>query len=128
MDIYCPKCGEPWDLDSLHEEADLQGAPSFRDLPEEARRWAGRDHDPNADPRYLEYRREYDRIFSRIREDFQVRGCQALHEMRGDHAPCKPRDNARAETAAVLYSILGDDLDGAAAMLDDAEALGMFRA
>jgi len=22
MDIYCPKCGEPWDLDSIHEIAD----------------------------------------------------------------------------------------------------------
>ena len=28
MDIYCPKCGEPWDIDSLHDtDADL----SFRE-------------------------------------------------------------------------------------------------
>lgn len=22
MDIYCPKCAEPWDIDSLHDAAD----------------------------------------------------------------------------------------------------------
>ena len=22
MDIYCPRCGEPWDVDSLHEAYD----------------------------------------------------------------------------------------------------------
>lgn len=21
MDLYCPRCGEPWDFDCLHEEA-----------------------------------------------------------------------------------------------------------
>ena len=24
MDIYCPKCAEPWDNDSLHEEVDAR--------------------------------------------------------------------------------------------------------
>jgi hypothetical protein len=24
MDIYCPICGEPWDLDSLREEAEFR--------------------------------------------------------------------------------------------------------
>jgi len=23
MDIYCPKCSEPWDIDCIHEIADL---------------------------------------------------------------------------------------------------------
>lgn len=26
MDIYCPRCGEPWDNDSLHEAAQEHGS------------------------------------------------------------------------------------------------------
>ena len=34
MDIYCPKCREPWDHDSLHEEVDwrkYEGKPASYD-------------------------------------------------------------------------------------------------
>ena len=24
MDIYCKRCGEPWDMDTLHEEIDYR--------------------------------------------------------------------------------------------------------
>ena len=24
MDIYCARCGEPWDIDSLHEEVNAR--------------------------------------------------------------------------------------------------------
>jgi hypothetical protein len=26
MDILCPKCGEPWEIDTLHEYAEEQGS------------------------------------------------------------------------------------------------------
>lgn len=25
MDLLCPKCGEPWDNDELHEQAEING-------------------------------------------------------------------------------------------------------
>lgn len=31
MDIYCPRCGEPWDIDSLHDEA-AESNRSFSDV------------------------------------------------------------------------------------------------
>lgn len=30
MDLLCPKCGEPWDIDSLHDEAESQGTTFSR--------------------------------------------------------------------------------------------------
>lgn len=37
---------------------------------------------------------------------------------------CEPSD--RGTLAQAVYDVLGDDLDGAAAMFEDAEALGLF--
>lgn len=88
MDIICPKCAEPCDLDYLH------------DVVEE-----------------LNYYRESDDppvTFSSVRADFQRRGCEALGERHNSD-----RTPEAAEAAGMLYEILGDDIDGAAAMLDD---------
>jgi len=79
MDLYCKRCGEPWDflgvtdcLDMTHSEKD-----SF---------------------------------------------------LKGDGCPCcagKPVEETplRAQLAAVAQELLGDDLDGLAAVMDDAEFL-----
>lgn len=101
MDIRCPKCGEPWDLDSLHDEvADRKACAD-----------AG-DPDP------------VDITFDSVRKDFYRRGCAALTSF-GGH--CNPEVNGKAATlASAAYDILGDDLDGAACMLEDAEAAGLF--
>lgn len=96
MDLYCPKCGEPWEFDSLHEEA-------------AARKEAGN------------YEASYDTVFA----DFRSRGCKALHAAFGAacSTPSTKRDSTfgltRQEASAAMYEILGDDMDGAAAMLDD---------
>lgn len=29
MDIYCPRCGEPWDIDSLHDLVEARAFPTF---------------------------------------------------------------------------------------------------
>lgn len=84
MDIYCPvrKCGEPIDMDYLHDVAE-----------------------------------EQDRTYSEVRSDFQTRGCEALGMTHSEHD-----DDAtmlRAEVMSAMYDLLGDDLDGAAAMMED---------
>lgn len=77
MDIKCKKCGEPWDIDTLHDVAE--------------------------DDR---------RTFNDVRQDFQSRGCEALG------GKCNSETHAHPAIGA-LYDILGDDIDGAAAMFED---------
>jgi hypothetical protein len=95
MDIYCPKCGEPWDFDSLHEQAAMMVD----------------DRDG----------RPYDAIFDAVREDFYRDGCKALGSRCS--APDTTVDSTfgltKMEAASAMYDLLGDDIDGAAAMLDD---------
>jgi len=87
MDINCPKCAEPVEIEYLHNVADAVGT-----------------------------------TFTAVLHAFQTDGCSALGER------CNPRvtdrDRARAAGAAMLYEILGDDIDGAAAMLEDFEMMG----
>ena len=83
MDIYCPKCGEPVEIDYLHDVA--------------------ADHDST---------------FNEVREAFYMDGCKALD------ARCNPNPNKRlASISAALMDLLGDDVDGLAADMED---LGMF--
>jgi len=94
MDINCPKCAEPVELDYLHEVADI-------------------------DSQYGD-----GATFIDVLHAFQTDGCSALGER------CNPRvtdrDRARAAGAAMLYELLGDDIDGAAAMLEDFEYMGVW--
>ena len=87
MDINCPRCAEPVEIDYLHDIADHDGT-----------------------------------TFREVLHGFQADGCEAIH------AVCNPRvsdrDRARAAGAAMLYEILGDDIDGAAAMLEDFALMG----
>lgn len=82
-DIYCPRCGEPVEIDYLHDVADTNASS-----------------------------------FTEVREAFYMDGCVAL----GDR--CNPRPNKnRAALSAALMDLLGDDVDGLAADMED---LGMF--
>jgi hypothetical protein len=96
MDIYCGRCGEPWDIESLHEESDYrrsEGEPV---------------------------------TVARVRADFAARGCVAFSF--ATDTECElDTGNVRAMASGALMDLLGDDIDGVAALLDDAEALGMFR-
>jgi len=77
MDVYCPRCGEPYELDYIQHEI----------TPEERRDfWAGK-------------------------------GCQSC---RGKEIAKRP---FRAEISAVCRDLLGDDVDGIAAEMEDAEAM-----
>jgi hypothetical protein len=78
MDIYCQRCGEPWDA---------YGARHGDMTPEEKERF------------------------------FKGEDCPACH---GKEVKKRP---FRAQATAVLSDLLGDDIDGLAAELEDAEYL-----
>jgi len=54
--------------------------------------------------------------FDRVRADFYRRGCVAVGFGR-----CEARDTLRGAAMAALADMLGDDIDGIASMLEDAD-------
>ena len=76
MDIYCRNCGEPWDNDSIHEEAQIYGLS-----------------------------------YAEVAKDFRRNGCSAL----GSRCSTNDAD----PTVALAYELMGDDMDGAASILED---------
>lgn len=90
MDLLCPKCGEPWDFETIHDVvAELIGS--------------GDPDDCKA-------------TFQSVAADFRRRGCPALD---GRCSTGAEADVEGAVAASTLYELLGDDMDGAAAMLED---------
>jgi hypothetical protein len=80
MDIYCGKCGEPWDMDTFHDVALDEGT-----------------------------------TWNRVAAKFRQIGCNAL-----SGTQCNPNgDVTRATVASALMDVLGDDMDGLAAMMAD---------
>jgi hypothetical protein len=86
MDIRCPICGEPWDILTLHDEAE----------------WI-------------------DETFDKVRERFYSDGCGKVFGVSCERS----NDNASA-IASLAYDIMGDDVDGIASMLEDAEFMGLI--
>lgn len=76
MDIYCPVCGEPWNLDALH---DVPGV-----------------------------------AFESARRRFAREGCRVFGSTHNSAV-----DSDRAAKSAVLHQLLGDDIDGIAALMED---------
>lgn len=102
MDIYCKRCGEPWDMDELHDEIDYRcdgAAPSGE---------------------------AYQKLYREVRSDFYARGCRAFTYAVGDATWCVANGSSRAMVAGALYDAFGDDLDGVASDLADAEFLGVI--
>ena len=75
MDLYCQRCGEPFDIFSLQEDMTEEEAQNFR----------------------------------------SGEGCPCCFGQEVERQPF------RAQLAAALADILGDDIDGLAAEMDDAE-------
>lgn len=78
MDIYCSKCGEPWEIDSIHDVAE-----------------------------------ELQFSFDEALKAFKKQGCEILGASHGEV------NENRAAAVSVLFDIMGDDVDGIAAMLED---------
>ena len=89
MDIYCPVCAEPWEIDSLHDVADEDGTS-----------------------------------FAHVRKAFFSDGCGAAFASWG--VTCERasgKAGQRAMVSAMLAEILGDDIDGIASEMADAEGV-----
>jgi hypothetical protein len=111
MDIYCSICAEPWDMDSLHEEIDLRKSDGR--MPATTNQ------------------AEYDPLYSQVRNEFATKGCRALSYAYPDgDGWCKPSTDPkaqfRAELAAAMYDLMGDDLDGVASIMDDYDHMGVI--
>jgi hypothetical protein len=84
-DLLCPLCGEPWEIDTLHDAAEDQG-----------------------------------HTFGEVLAGFRRRGCVALSGFSFGLVACNPNGDRRAAgLASALFDILGDDVDGMAADLED---------
>lgn len=81
MDIICPRCAEPWEIDTLHEYAD-----------------------------------EYGITFREVSKAFRTKGCgEAFAEWGIDSCVA----DANAGMRFVLADLLGEDIDGYAALMED---------
>ena len=79
MDLYCSRCGEPWDMDYvLHD-----------------------------DPKEFDY--HHGRISS----------CPTCQRTPDSELKLSPTQKNRADIAGVLADVLGDDVDGIAAEMED---------
>jgi hypothetical protein len=59
---------------------------------------------------------EQGRSYDTVAADFRQRGCRALHA----DVRCEPSDDTyRRGIIAAAYDVLGDDMDGAAAEIED---------
>lgn len=102
MDIRCRKCGEPWDMDTLHEEVTERFAGTDRMR-------AYDDSGPCKDQKL------YEPMYHEVRDDFYARGCEAFSFA----GPCQESGSDREALVGALYDELGDDLDGLAAEMED---------
>lgn len=106
MDLYCPKCREPWDNDCLHDEAKARGHDCDGLNPAS----------PCADG-CVAYRK--------VAAEFRRQGCAALSTAY-PNTSCEARGGRRDALADAVYDLMGDDMDGAAAAFEDAEYLGLL--
>jgi hypothetical protein len=88
MDIYCPRCSEPWDVYELHTAVEEGYAADYDDA----------------------------------RSQFYSVGCGVLF----GGPPCRENRTLKSEASLVLADVLGGDLDGVAALLEDFEYEGWF--
>lgn len=123
MDIYCTLCGEPWDLDSIHDAVaerfekngvgpwDVETKPEAE--PWQIRRENGLYHNQKI----------YEKYFHQVKDEFVAKGCITLG---GDGEWCKTHTKKNSYVTQMIYEIMGDDIDGAASMFEDAEDWGLL--
>lgn len=98
-DIYC-RCGEPWDNDELHE-------------------WVAENYDDGAWTTNGRHdQTKYEKFYDKARAEFRKKGCEMFGSSHSNSDP------ARGEVFTELFDIM--DTDGAIAMMEDAEYIGLF--
>ena len=101
MDIYCKRCGEPWELECLHELAE-QGSEA----------WGGQI--PETPKALVPAGSEW----TDAKKAFFTYGCEAFGLKK-----CETRNDFRAHAMDALSDLCGDDIDGLASDLEDAFSL-----
>ena len=105
MDLYCPRCAEPWALDELH------GVVEERH--DQSEWYTNGKYDQD----------KYDVLFRAVRKEFRSKGCWVFRSRCDPDMVAAHRGN---HVAGEVMDLLGDDIDGAASFLDDARQLGLF--
>ena len=95
-DIKCPRCLEPWDIDEIHEYVSEMG-----------------DMFPASASVYT---------FDSVYQTFRRSGCGAAFD--GWKVSCEPDRSGRGVVLSELAELLGDDVDGFAALCEDLDMLG----
>jgi hypothetical protein len=103
-------------MDTLHEVIDERVRAG--DLP--ATKFPGVLHGKE----YEAYRAIYDSNYEIVRSDFYRNGCKALTGYSSSH--CEPKPSLRTDAMSLFIDVMGDDLDGIASMMEDAEYLGLI--
>jgi hypothetical protein len=132
MDMICPRCTEPWDNDSLHEEVEARASYGLT-----------LEHDGSvADYRQVAAEfRQYGCGFALAsfiggREGYLARwdwtpiirtnpdGSNTISTKR--RVSCVKVSSMRQAAASALADLLGDDTDGYMSMMDDADFAGLL--
>lgn len=115
MDIKCPVCAEPWEMDSLHEEVERRNPEKPWYVEEKPDGYL--HNTPWLNPKVGKWHddRIYDKFYQTVRKEFTSGGCKAFGF---------PHNDTKANPAyAAIYDMMGDDLDGAATFLEDMDYL-----
>ena len=89
-DIRCRKCGEPWEIDTLHDVV----------------------------AEHNEIHPQDGLTFPEVYKSFARSGCKTI-----TGKECGGPGNTTIDS---IYDLMGDDVDGAAAMIEDAEFMGLL--
>lgn len=99
MDIYCPKCREPWDMDEIHEAI--------------SERYPNRPWEKKGAPGSRERQKAYEPYYEAMKKEFYREGCGIFG------TTCSAPAQGRSVLLDELYDALGDDLDGLASEMED---------
>jgi len=118
MDIYCVRCGSAWDMDTLHDVIDERVAAGMFQPLDKPTEYSG--------PEYHNYSKAYAKYYDTVRDDFYTRGCLSLTGWNTEHCVPDSNANTRSMFMSAAIDMMGDDLDGIASMMEDAEYMGVF--
>ena len=121
--MLCKVCGEHWDLDSVHEAINEQFPDHQVELTHLGKAPAGAYRRKNGF--WFDQVAYEERYFNPMIARFRKEGCVALDPLCKEY--CIPDTSERhknnAAIAAAFESMLGDDVDGVEAMMEDYNTL-----
>lgn len=108
--MRCGKCGEPWDLDSIHDEISYISHEEIALLKEKYKDHPKRYHFD--DPFQAIYEKKY---FNPAIQEFRRLGCEYFLTSHNDNE----LSGEAKDILNVTYELLGDDVDGIQSLLED---------